>query len=97
MIKTLRRIASYCGLTIQERYKLRVIAKNIEYYRWHNIENNPTDLPDKDGRYLCYIDVVFDYIVEICEYSNGEWFNEYESGLNNVVSWKRIEPINGEE
>lgn len=50
---------------------------------WHNLEENPKDLPTKSGRYLCYFGGEdTEFIMDFEEESNafGYWCGKYDAG-----------------
>lgn len=78
-----------------------------ERYKWHDLKNNPNDLPEvfidyevEDGKFSDNVLVETDYDTLMVAYMNlstGEWFNSSNEDecsheeYGNVVKWKYID------
>lgn len=78
-----------------------------ERYKWHDLKNDPNDLPEifidyevDDGKFSDNVLVKTDYDTLIVAYMNlstGEWFNSsnedecFHEEYGNVVKWKYID------
>ena len=85
--------------------RLRKELKRIERYRWHDLKENPDDLPKEDGFYLVYAPsykggssktkqkVKGGYMFS--RFLHGKWSIEvgYYERPNCVRAWKEIEKV----
>ena len=76
--------------------EVRERRENEDKYRWHDLRNNPDDLPEKDGEYLVYVfmrgNIAFGLTARKF-YMIGQWEGEFYNikKPNEVLAWREIE------
>lgn len=89
-------ISGNCALEKVQRDMLEELYKREKEFIWHDLRNNPDDLPDEGEVNVCldgkYGNVTFDKGISSVYYCSGHFFNDHE--LNKlVIGWKYIEPF----
>lgn len=71
----------------ENREAIDMAIQALEQTRWIPVSEG---LPEKDGRYLTYIENPYDsklsYIM-VCDYTCQTWCPDNETASNNVVAW----------
>ena len=78
-----------------------VILEHYDKYKWHNLRENPEDLPSDFSKVLvCFRLSPKMNIYEVCLYKNGYFcmsFGTRASENRNVLGWREVEPFPFEE
>lgn len=75
------------------------VMEKAEKYRWHDLREDPDDLPSRRNMYMCFAEG--DFVIEDGSVVHGKYpvivpfpFSEYGSRYNfKVVVWREIEPF----
>lgn len=69
---------------------LKDMLEESEKYRWHDLRNNPDDLPDSDRKVECRTMTKTGVVNPVFGYYADRWC----CGINsNVIKWREIEPF----
>lgn len=78
------------------------IAGESDKYRWHDLQQDPTDLPETEQEILVCLDgrvgrITYDHTIEMVYWVNDGRF--YNSRIMNrmVIAWKYVERFGDEE
>lgn len=83
----------------------------VDVFKWHNLRDNPNDLPKEDGYYLCiFEDDDTPYYTAFSENSFGDWHHDVHCELASrpvesyfmpfddetvVIAWTRVPHFEG--
>ena len=75
---------------------------NTDRYRWHDLKENPKDLPKRDDHYLCKCEGFFTgyVVIQFTRYLDDEplrWIEPWFCYAKDIVAWKEIEPYEVKE
>lgn len=71
---------------------LQEATQKLEKYKWHDLTENPNDLPRSEVVNICY-ETKAGYMYSVAIYSGYKWIlGEVDADLcNKVIAWKYIE------
>ena len=90
-----------CRMAVEDMRKQ--IVMNQDEYKWHDLRQNPDELPDKSMFFksLLCLDRHGNYMTDCNLYWDfeNEWFESESDGviINDVIAWKKIEPFETED
>lgn len=74
------------------------VMEKAEKYRWHDLRENPDDLPKENGDYMVWyhaINGVYDG-AKVMYYSTAGWLTGKTRKKEGVIAWREIEPFESE-
>lgn len=62
---------------------------------WHDLRNNPSDLPQENGKYLVSVNNENYYETDVAQFWKGEGFEDFNMFIDNygathLVAWKKF-------
>lgn len=94
-------------MAIEALNKQAIREKTIDKYRWHDLRENPNELPC-GGEYLCLAQSrnpycedkkeIIEYVYDVIEFHRGKFMKgESKYFISNIIAWREIEPFEEEE
>lgn len=73
----------------------KALDKLTDKIRWHNLDNDPSDLPKENDEYLVAIEIFVPYgpshnfftAYRLCRYENGKFYG-VDSVSERIIAWK---------
>ena len=71
--------------------EINSLYTKLDALTWHNLIENPNDLPREGVTHPCIIKHPYDNQYPVGYYSRGQWFDmRYTTGITNITAWRYL-------